>query len=209
LLDRAELEFFRRIQTLIDTNPVRHPKKFQRICGVDAAYSTENKEAIATSVLFENGSLLEEKSYGGEYTFPYHKGLFFLHEGPFVVAAVEKLEAKPELVCFDAHGIAHPNFKGLASVCGMVLGIPSIGIAKNLLVGSPIPYKDGLDKLRFDGIDVGFVIANENNKKEFWSPGYSISMLDLEEIISQTGESCRKALRLAHQTASKAIREIT
>ena len=98
---------------------------------------------VATAVVFRDCLVNETSTYEEKFTFPYISGSFFLLEGPFVVAAVKKLENRPDLVCFDAHGLAHPRSKGLAAICGMVLGIPSIGIAKSALIGKKLHYKIG------------------------------------------------------------------
>lgn len=203
LVDKAEKEFFGRIQSLLTSDPLPLTKHFEKICGVDAAYSVKENRVVASAVLFAEGVLSETSIYSGNFTFPYVSGLFFLHEGPFVVAAVEKLSKKPELVCFDGHGIAHPRSKGLATICGMVLRIPSIGIAKRAFVGRTLRYMRGLEKLHYNGKDVGFV--STQNKKRFWSPGYSVSLSDLEEIIFEHGETCVQAINQAHELSRKSI----
>ncbi len=135
------------------------------------------------------------------FTFPYVGGLFYLHEGPFVVAAVERLQSKPQLVCFDAHGRAHPRSAGLATIAGMVLGVPSVGIAKSLLVGT-IGEADGsgLRRIVYEGDVVGFA-TGEGKEKRFWSSGYSVSLEGLRRIILDTGEACLKCLAEAHRLA--------
>jgi len=103
------------------------PKNFSRICAVDASYRSDRVAAVATETV--DGRVVAHGVYTGRFTFPYVPGLFYLHEGPFVTAAVNRLKVRPQLVCFDAHGAAHPRYAGLATICGIVLGIPSIGIA--------------------------------------------------------------------------------
>jgi deoxyribonuclease V len=204
--DVAEKTFFEQIQSLINANPIHHPERFSKICGVDAAYSAKDKRVVATAVLFLDGNRYETKTYEGTFTFSYVSGLFYLYEGPFVVAAIKKLETEPQLVCFDAQGIAHPRSKGLATICGMVLGISSIGIAKRALVGNSVLYKTGLDRLRYNNEDVGFV--TKENKEKYWSPGYSISLQDLEEIISQHGRTILKTLEIAHDLSKRSIADL-
>jgi deoxyribonuclease V len=205
-IDEAERDFFERIQSLICPPPsviVNSGQTIRTVCGVDASYSTTDNKVVAAAVVFEDGQLEETSIYSGRFTYPYVSGLFFLHEGPFVVAAVKKLKKKiPQLVCFDAHGMAHPRMKGLATICGMVLQIPSIGIAKTTMVGELAPHRSGLLSLEFEGEKVGYLTVEP---KRYWSPGYSVSMETLEDIISQKGDICLKALGEAHKLSKKEL----
>jgi deoxyribonuclease V len=215
-IDRAEVAFFEALQNLLQPASssfipeLVKGKDLSRICGVDAAYLENQGRAVAVSALCVNGSLAETGIYCGRYTYPYVSGLFFLHEGPFAVAAVKKLTSKPELVCFDAQGIAHPRLKGLATICGMILGIPSIGISKSLLVGEILAYKEGLGKLRVRGREAGYVSGSQNKKRRrtFWSPGYAVTLEVLEEILSKYEHTCLEALTKAHQLSKEYVRKV-
>ena len=208
-LDRAEVEFFKEIQLLIANSgtigKARESRlEFHKICGVDAAYSSDGSSVIAVAALLVEGKMAETSTCSGKFTFPYVSGLFYLHEGPFVVAAVRRLKETPQLVCFDGHGAAHPNFAGIATICGRVLGFSSIGIAKSRLVGNEIPYRDGLNKIEFENQLVGYVTSKP---RRYWSPGFFVSMEDLETIIrSGTGKTCREAIQFAHIMAKREMR---
>jgi deoxyribonuclease V len=201
LLDPAEIRFFEEIQTLLNARAVRLSHRIDNICGVDAAYSSKGNKVAAAAVLLKGRYQREVATYQGEFSLPYVSGLFYLHEGPFAIAAVRRLSIEPQLVCFDAQGVAHPRSKGLATICGMILGIPSVGITKNILVGKPYSYKYRLDKLRFKDQDIG--IVTRGTKERFWSPGYSVNLEDLENIVSIHGETILEALRSAHGESKK------
>jgi len=199
-LDKAEISFFSRLRR---ARPQSETKltNMEKICGVDASYGPSN-DVNAVAVLYEKGDLREIAEYSGIYTFPYVSGLFYLHEGPFVVAAVEKLGIRPQLICFNAHGAAHPRFRGLATICGELLGIPSIGIAKSRLVGEQRNYKPGLDILIHKGKNVGFVTSEYNGNK-FWSRGYSITQESLERLIDLRKITCLKSVSMAHRVTAR------
>jgi len=204
-IDPAEKSFFERLQRLVDISPrIGFPKSIKRICGTDAFYSSSSSGSIVTAVASllqaEDGRVLETCVHHGRSAFPYVSGIFFVHEGPFVVAAVEGLQQKPDLICFDAHGMSHPRGTGLATICGKILELPSIGVAKSRLVGEVVPYKEGLEKIVYRSKEVGFLSrCNDIKLKRYWSPGYAVSMQELEEVISLYSEVCIKGITLADQ----------
>ena len=190
-MDEAELGFFAEVQKLIHRKKSGLPKRLRRICSVDARYGEGS--AVSAASLFEDGEQIAVSVYRGSFAFPYVSGLMYLHEGPFVVEAVRRLKIKPQLVCFDAHGLAHPRSTGLATTCGAVLGIPSVGIAKSLLVGKTISYKERIDKVMYNNRIVG-LMTSAGGKERCWSPGYSVGLRELESIILRYGQICLKAM---------------
>jgi deoxyinosine 3'endonuclease (endonuclease V) len=216
-LDPAELSFFERLQShvavrstdssLVPGNVV----KMEKICGVDAIYgassSTNDDDdddrrvtAVAATLDSRSMAVVETFTHHGSSTFPYASGLFFLREGPPAVAAVEGLGSKPDLVCFDGHGIAHPRGLGLATVCGLILDLPSIGLAKSRLVGELEPYKHGIDRIIYREKTVGLVTRYRGARK-YWSPGYMVSLERLEWIVENYSEVCVRSIAEADQVA--------
>ncbi|HME18808.1 MAG TPA: endonuclease V [Nitrososphaerales archaeon] len=190
-LDPAEAAFFASLQGILYRRKVAFPRTLSRICAVDAAYSGDRIVAVAS--LFRDGRHEETSSYVGSCSLPYVSGLFFLREGPFVAEAVKGLESRPQLVCFDAHGAAHPRSAGMATVCGMALGIPSLGVAKSLLVGTVASVGPGFGRIIHDGRAVGFCTGT-GRATRYWSPGFSISLGRLESVIRGYAPVCLRAM---------------
>ncbi len=52
-----------------------------------------------------------------------------------VIELFKELTIQPDLIICEGHGLAHPNEMGLASQLGIELDIPTIGCARNRLLG--------------------------------------------------------------------------
>jgi deoxyribonuclease V len=201
-LDKAESSFFASLQTLLRKRPKPVPRRVSRICAVDASYSFDRVTAVATQAV--DGEIEERSVFSGHFNFPYASGLLYLHEGPFVTEAVRQLKVRPQLVCFDAHGAAHPRSAGLATICGMVLGIPSIGIAKSMLVGSLEAGDAAVRRITYNGRVVGFAACD--GSKRYWSPGYSVSLKRLETLMREQGPTCLKLMLESHRLARETMK---
>lgn len=199
MLDPAEISFFSDLQTILSKRPRRLPEEISAVCGVDAAY--EGDRVFASACLFEKGKLAAKALCVGTCSFPYVPGLFYLREGPFAVAAVRRLEVRPQLVCFDAHGAAHPRGAGLATICGMALGVPSVGVAKSVLVGTveghgPVRLVQGRRTLGY--------VTGASGQRRYWSPGYSVTLPSLLSIVRTLGSVCLQALKEADRSSKEA-----
>jgi deoxyribonuclease V len=196
-LDRAEAAFFADLQTLLRARAKSLPKKISRICAVDASYRSSRVAAVAKEAV--DGLVVEQSVYTGHFCFPYAAGLLYLHEGPFVTEAVKRLNVRPQLVCFDAHGAAHPRSMGLPTISGIVLGIPSVGIAKSILVGKVEPSDEAIHRITYEGSVVGFATGKGGTR--YWSPGYSVKLDDLEMLLREQGSICLKLMEESHRLA--------
>lgn len=70
-------------------------------------------------------------------SFPYVPGLLAFREVPCLLDAFARLGSLPDLLVVDGHGVSHPRGLGIASHLGVLLDLPSIGVAKSILVGAP------------------------------------------------------------------------
>jgi len=113
----------------------------QWICGMDVSCNRFDplQMVYAAAVMFSFPDLecVEEVAAADKQPFPYIPGLLGFREAPILILAFQKLQQKPGLIMVDGHGISHPRGLGIASHLGVLLDVPTIGVAKSILVGKP------------------------------------------------------------------------
>ena len=109
------------------------------IGGMDVSNNLYDTMIYASAVIINKKSLeLEEESAIAQtQLFPYIPGFLGFREAPALVAAFKQLKMRPNIILVDGHGISHPRGIGIASHLGVLLDIPTIGVAKSILVGHP------------------------------------------------------------------------
>src|SRR5512145_1011157 len=146
------------------------PDRIRLVAAADVTYIGE-KETVAAAVVVTDvatGRIVEERTAVRRTAFPYIPGYLTFREGPAVIAAWKKLSRKPDVVLFDGHGIAHPRRLGIASHIGVLLDLPSVGVAKKRLVGEyagPGPRRGDWSPLVHDGETVGAVVRTRDAVK--------------------------------------------
>lgn len=78
---------------------------------------------------------VEEHVVDSPASFPYIPGLLSFREVPALAAVLERVEVEPDLLVCRGHGLAHPRRFGLACHVGVLSGLPTIGVAKQRLIG--------------------------------------------------------------------------
>lgn len=185
--------------------PVRH------IAGVDVGFEDNGATTRAAVAVLAFPSLqLETSVIARKPTcFPYVPGLLSFREVPAVLAAMEQLDVLPDLLLCDGQGIAHPRRLGIASHLGLLLDVPSIGVAKTRLVGKhdEVPDKRGAwVPLRDVNETIGAVLRTRQGVKPLYvSPGHRIG---LESAIAWvmaclTRYRLPETTRWAHRLASE------
>ncbi|MBA2494648.1 MAG: deoxyribonuclease V [Acidobacteria bacterium] len=107
------------------------------VAGIDLGYDikTDKSRAVAVVLSFPKLELLEKSEAILPIQFPYIPGLLSFREAPAAIKALEKLEIAPDLILCDGQGLAHPRRFGIACHIGLIADVPTIGVAKSLLVG--------------------------------------------------------------------------
>ncbi|MDE2583979.1 MAG: deoxyribonuclease V [Betaproteobacteria bacterium] len=173
-----------------------------RVAGIDVGYEDGGATTRAAVVVlaFPGLALLEQVVARLPTRFPYVPGLLSFREGPAVLAALAQLAAPPDLMLYDGQGIAHPRRLGIASHLGVLLDIPSIGVAKSRLTGThaePGPEKGDWAPLLDKGETIGAVLRSRRGVAPLYvSTGHRVS---LETAIAMV-LACTPRYRLPETT---------
>jgi deoxyribonuclease V len=185
----------------VRAEPLAHEPRL--IGGCDSSFPTPDT-ILSVFVVLEFPSLkLLEKVYSyGPVTMPYVPGFLSFREAPNVVQAFAKLINKPDVVMVDGHGIAHPRRVGIAAHLGVLLDMPTFGVAKQKLTGTyqePAPEKGSISPLL--DAKTGELIGEVVRSKEkvlplFVSPGHRCN----QATATRLALACLRGYKLPEPT---------
>jgi deoxyribonuclease V len=178
-------------------------REINRIAGIDLAQIHGGEQLVCGILVYAFPELIEiERSFAiVQVVFPYIPGFLAFREGPAIIETVRRLKTKPDVLMVDGQGIAHPRGCGIASHVGVILDIPSIGVAKKRLYGNfdePGEVRGDWAELRSQtGERIGAVLRTKNNTRPvFVSIGHKI---DLKTSIRVTLR-CSNGFRIPEPT---------
>jgi deoxyribonuclease V len=184
--------------------------KIRTVAGIDVGFEKRGTVTRAAVVVLDFPGLAPvERAVARRPTrFPYVPGYLSFREAPAVLAALKKLRARPDLLLCDGQGLAHPRRLGLACHLGLLLDIPSIGVAKSRLIGvhAEVPEpKGGWTALEDDGEIIGVVLRTRAGAKPVYvSVGHRISLATAIDYVMRCTTRYRlpETTRHAHRLAS-------
>ncbi len=182
----------------------------KRVAGVDVGFEQgDSVTRAAVAVLEFPGLELVDQSIVRQPTrFPYVPGLLSFREAPAALEALRQLRESPDLLLVDGQGIAHPRRFGIACHLGVLSGIPSIGVAKNRLVGhhEEVPDERGSwVPLEDKGEIIGAVLRSRKGVRPLYvSPGHCVALATAIEYVMACVTRYRlpETTRWAHRLAS-------
>jgi deoxyribonuclease V len=203
----------KRFASLVRQRPPRGPVRL--VAGVDAAFSSDEQYCVAAVVLWDlrGRAVVEQRIAVRRLIFPYVPGLLSFREAPVVLAALRKLHTPPDVVLYDGNGFAHPRRFGSACHIGVITHLPTIGCAKNRLIGihaEPGHRRASSTLLVHDGQVIGHVLRTQDGVRPVYvSIGHRMDLVTAERIVLQCAPQYRlpEPLRLADQLARRECRE--
>src|SRR5690606_3758861 len=165
------------------TNPL------STIAGFDVASNDDAAPTRAAAMLLGADSLDIRASEVARIPtrMPYIPGLLSFRELPALLLALKALPRAPDLAFVDGHGIAHPRGLGIAAHFGVATGLPSIGVAKKILVGSgsePHQMRGAYTPLRHERAQLGWILRSKVDCDPLVvSPGHRVSMASAADLV--------------------------
>ncbi len=156
--------------------------RIRRVAGADVAFGNGQAYAAVLVFSYPGLQLVERAHVVAPLSFPYVPGLLSFREGPALLKAFAALTTRPDLILFDAHGLAHPRGFGLACHLGVLLDRPSVGCAKSVLVGEWDPNALGEERgawtpLVLEGKPIGAAVRTRGATKPiFVSTGHRVGL---------------------------------
>ncbi|BAZ16663.1 endonuclease V [Calothrix sp. NIES-4071] len=157
-------------------------QNIEYVAGVDMGFEengTVSRAAVAV-LSYPDLQIVETSIAYRPTMFPYIPGFLSFREVPAVLDALSKVKITPDIILCDGQGIAHPRGFGIACHLGVLVDIPTIGVAKSLLVGKHEPLgeaKGSWQPLIYKGKTVGAVVRTRTGVKPVYvSPGHRISL---------------------------------
>ena len=152
------------------------------VAGVDIGFENNYQISKAAVVVLSYPQLefIEQAIARIPTAFPYVPGYLSFREIPAILSALPQLKQTPDLILCDGQGLAHPRRFGLACHLGVLLDIPTIGVAKSRFIGEhdAIPVEKGSWQPLLDGQEtIGVVLRSRTNVKPIYvSIGHKISL---------------------------------
>ena len=182
-----------------------------KVAGVDTSVHNDSMLAIVVILSYPEFTVLETARSTLPPQFPYIPGLLSFREAPSILEAFKQVQNEPDLIMVDGQGIAHPRRFGIACHIGLVLNIPTIGVAKSMLIGSHEPVGEEPGSVSYvahgDEVIGAAVRTKAKTKPVYVSVGHRLT---LETAIHYVLASIRRhrlpePTRLAHAAAKAGV----
>ncbi len=185
------------------------------IAGADVAYDKESDALYAAVVVLDARTfeVVEIARHTGRATFPYTPGCLSFRELPPLIQCFAKLDVAPDLVICDGNGVMHPRRFGLASHLGVIFDIPTVGCAKNRLLGehdAPADKRGSRAPVRVEREVIGACLRTQDGVKPVYvSIGHRVTLDDAVDQVLRAAERYRlpETTRCADQEVNRMRRE--
>ncbi len=168
--------------------------------GVDVSYS--GRWAYGTLVIMKDvNTVLRIVKIKMRVDFPYIPTYLAFREEPVITELLSKVDENIILLV-DGNGILHPRRMGLATYAGIKNDLPTVGVAKKLLLGE---IRD--DEIIHAGEVVGHMLKSRG-KPIYVSPGHKVSQKTSLRVVKRFLKyRIPEPIRLAHIYANEMRRK--
>ncbi|MEL6456947.1 MAG: deoxyribonuclease V [Cyanobacteria bacterium J06621_15] len=193
---------------VITEDKFAEPVKY--VAGVDMGFEADGtiSRAAVAVLSFPDLQLQEQTIAKRPTTFPYIPGFLSFREIPAVLDALQKINTIPDIILCDGQGLAHPRRLGIACHLGVILDMPTIGVAKSWLIGDyeEVSQKKGSwEPLIHNNETIGAVLRTRANVKPLYvSSGHRISLPTAIDYVLRCTPKYRlpETTRIADKLAS-------
>jgi deoxyribonuclease V len=188
----------------------RFSEPIRYVAGVDMGFEADGtiSRAAVAVLSFPDLQVVETTLAHRPTSFPYIPGFLSFREIPAVLDALEKIQTTPDIILCDGQGIAHPRRLGIASHLGVILDMPTIGVAKSLLIGKHQELSEtrgSWQPLIHKGETIGAVLRTRIGVKPLYiSSGHRISLPTAIDYVLRCTPKYRlpETTRIADKLAS-------
>ncbi|MEH2063845.1 MAG: deoxyribonuclease V [Nostoc sp.] len=193
---------------VITSDQLQEP--IQYVAGVDMGFEADGtiSRAAVAVLSFPDLQVIETSLAHRPTTFPYIPGFLSFREIPAVLDALEKIKTIPDIILCDGNGIAHPRRLGIASHLGLLVDVPTIGVAKSRLLGKHeelAETKGNWQPLIHEGETIGAVLRSRTGVKPLYiSSGHRVSLPTAIDYVLRCTPKYRlpETTRIADKLAS-------
>ena len=196
----------RRLAPLVESSPIPGGlERVRTVAGLDVSVRSGRVRAAVVVLTLPHLDVIDQAIHEDDVAFPYVPGLLSFREVPAVLPALERLKALPDVLMLDAQGRAHPRRMGLACHLGLLLDVPSLGVAKTRLIGhhaEPPDEKGASVPLEHKGEEIGRVLrTRERVLPVFVSVGHRMTLREAVALTMRctTRTKLPEPTRLAHR----------
>jgi deoxyribonuclease V len=204
--------FYKKIQELVSKNIVisnLNLEAIRKIAAVDVSYT--HNYAIGIALFIDKSKKISRYNVAlSSNSLPYIPGYLYVREAPSMLRALRPF--RPDFILVDGQGIAHPRSAGIATVIGVLLDTPTIGIAKSKLIGK-VRVEKGISYLYYEdkiiGIENGKYIYSIGNKMdienivELSKKGYPAILKKVDKISKEIKGKIKKCIEMKGNYLSK------
>ncbi|HJW47434.1 MAG TPA: deoxyribonuclease V [Lysobacter sp.] len=187
-------------------------KPLRTVAGFDVGFEDDGETTRAAAVLLDADTLqlLESRVVRVPTRMPYIPGLLSFRELPALLEALALLSTQPDLAFIDGQGIAHPRRLGIAAHFGVATDLPTIGVAKKILIGTSSTtlhdMRGAFTTLRDNGEQIGWLLRSKVGCLPLVvSPGHRVALATAPQMVLRFVTTYRlpEPTRLADRLASR------